>query len=179
MARKKTQQKEELTNNEEQVVVDQVDEKDPWDGYLSESTEHPASDDSYFSEIGQQEMEPDTTNKEEETNKMEDTQDINAEATQPQVANQPAQGIGQVNMNDISRAAFVQLRQASAYPDKEVDDFTIREFKKANAHLKNVIRTQMAGDKFDLTASYTSLLCLLAMAHINEVDLNEYFKVNV
>ena len=49
MARKKTQQKEELTSNEEQVVVDQADEKDPWDGYLSESTEQPASDDSYFS----------------------------------------------------------------------------------------------------------------------------------
>ena len=173
MARKKTQQ-EENVNEVEQVVVDTNDKEDPWDGYysgtlMSGESEVLNSEPGIIDDGGTIDTSA-TQNPVSEYNTMD--------VEQPNQQQQQASGM-QINMNDITRAAFVQLRQAAAYPDKEVDDFTIKEFKKANAHLKNVIRTQMAGDKFDLTASYTSLLCLLAMAHINEVDLNEYFKVNV
>ena len=174
MARKKTQQEENVNEVEQQVVVDTNDKEDPWDGYYSGTlmngeSEVLNSEPGIIDDGGT----IDTSGSQNPVSKY-NIMDVE----QPQQQQQQASGM-QINMNDITRAAFVQLRQAAAYPDKEVDDFTIKEIKKANAHLKNVIRTQMAGDKFDLTASYTSLLCLLAMAHINEVDLNEYFKVNV
>lgn len=173
MARKKTQQ-EENVNEVEQVVVDTNDKEDPWDGYYSGTLVNGES------EVLQSEPgiidDGGTIDTSGGQNQVSEYNTMDVEQPKQQ---QQQSSCMQINMNDITRAAFVQLRQAAAYPDKEVDDFTIKEFKKANAHLKNVIRTQMAGDKFDLTATYTSLLCLLAMAHINEVDLNEYFKVNV
>lgn len=176
MARKKTQQAEDI-NNEEQVVVEQQ-EKDPWDGYYPGDTPEGFDDGGCCPDMDIQQID---NNKEEkmsvENKETQDTDvveipDIDREVNKEQRS-------AQVNMNDITRAAFVQLRNSAAYPDKELDDFTIREFKKANAHLKNVIRSQMAGDKFELTGTYTSLLCLLALSYINEVDMNEYFKVNV
>ena len=173
MARKKTQQEENVNEVEQQVVVDTNDKEDPWDGYYSGTLMNGESE-VLNSEPGI----IDDGGTIDTSGNQNTVSEYNAMDVEQPKQQQQVSGM-QINMNDITRAAFVQLRQAAAYPDKEVDDFTIKEFKKANAHLKNVIRTQMAGDKFDLTASYTSLLCLLAMAHINEVDLNEYFKVNV
>ena len=175
MVRKKTQQTEDI-NNEEQVVVEQQ-EKDPWDGYNSENFDDGGCcPDMDIQQIDNNKENMSTEvlseNKETPDTDIVEVPDVDREVSKEQRS-------AQVNMNDITRAAFVQLRNSAAYPDKELDDFTIREFKKANAHLKNVIRSQMTGDKFELTATYTSLLCLLALSYINEVDMNEYFKVNV
>ncbi len=172
MARKKTQQTEDI-NNEEQVVVEQQ-EKDPWDGYNSDELGCCPDMDIQQIDNNNENMSTEvlSENKETPDTGVVEIPDVDREVSREQRS-------AQVNMNDITRAAFIQLRNSGAYPDKELDDFTIREFKKANAHLKNVIRSQMAGDKFELTGTYTSLLCLLALSYINEVDMNEYFKVNV
>ena len=172
MARKKTQQTEDI-NNEEQVVVEQQ-EKDPWDGYNPDELGCCPDMDIQQIDNNNENMSTEvlSENKETPDTGVGEISDVDREVSREQRS-------AQVNMNDITRAAFIQLRNSAAYPDKELDDFTIREFKKANAHLKNVIRSQMAGDKFELTGTYTSLLCLLALSYINEVDMNEYFKVNV
>lgn len=86
--------------------------------------------------------------------------------------------VKQINMNQIAQAAFNELGKMNAYPDKPLDEFTLKEHRQAIAHLKGVIRKQMEGDTFEVNPAYTSLLCMLALCHASSFDLNKYFKIS-
>lgn len=84
-----------------------------------------------------------------------------------------------VSMNNIARAAFLEYRKAGIITDKEIDDYTIREYKADNLKLKEIMLNSLSEDKFSEKANNTLMMTSLVAAYLNEVDLNKYYKFNI
>ena len=81
-----------------------------------------------------------------------------------------------VSMNNIARAVFLEYRKAGIITDKEIDDYTIREYKADNIKLKQIMLNSLSEDKFSEKANNTLMMTSLVAAYLNEVDLNKYYK---
>lgn len=84
-----------------------------------------------------------------------------------------------VSMNNIARAVFLEYRKAGIITDKEIDDYTIREYKADNLKLKEIMLNSLSEDKFSEKANNTLMMTSLVAAYLNEVDLNKYYKFNI